>query len=110
MRAFLVAGLLAASTPVCAQTSYGDPAAGLTLALSNCAQCHVVAGRQTGPVPVGVPTFAEIARMPSTTALSLRAYLQTPHPPMPDLALTRREMEDVITYILSLRGQRAELN
>lgn len=108
MRALLFAALLAASTPAYAQTPYGDPAAGLTLALSNCAQCHVVAGRQAGPVPVGIPTFAAIARMPSTTVLSLRAYLQTPHPPMPDLALTRREMEDVISYILTLRGQRAE--
>ena len=110
MRALLVAGLLAASSPAYAQTSYGDPTAGMTLALHSCAQCHIVAGRQAGPVPVGVPTFADIARMPSTTVLSLRAYLQTPHPPMPDLALTRREMEDVIAYILTLRGQRAGLN
>lgn len=103
----LIVPLLMISRQVHAQTTSGDPAAGLQLALRNCAQCHVVAGRQAGPVPVGVPTFADVARMPSTTALSLRAFLQTPHPPMPDLALSRREIEDVSTYILSLRGTRA---
>lgn len=109
MRVFTSIAALLLAAPVYAQTSYGDPAAGLTIALHSCAQCHVVAGRQAGPVPVGVPTFADISRMRSTTALSLRAFLQTPHPPMPDLALTRREMEDVVSYILSLR-ERAALN
>ncbi|HTY69649.1 MAG TPA: cytochrome c [Alphaproteobacteria bacterium] len=103
MRRLLLAAVLVIATPAFAQTSYGDPEAGLKIALRDCAACHVVAGRQAGPAPVGVPPFATIARMPSTTALSLRAYLQTPHPPMPDLALTRAEMEDVVSYILSLR-------
>lgn len=104
MRGFLFIALLLTATPVRAQTAYGDPEAGLRVALRNCATCHVVAGRQAGPVPVGVPTFAAIARMPSTTALSLRAFLQTPHPPMPDLSLSRSEVEDVVSYILSLRN------
>lgn len=103
----LIAPLLMISAPVHAQTASGDPAAGLRLALHNCAQCHVVAGHRAGPVPVSVPTFADVAHMPSTTALSLQAFLQTPHPPMPDLALSRREIEDVSTYILSLRATRA---
>lgn len=109
MHRFLVLGLLVAAAPAHAQV-YGDPGAGLKLALQDCAQCHIVAGRQAGPIPVGVPTFAAVARMPSTTALSLRAFLQTPHPPMPDLTLTRREMDDVISYILSLRDSRPATN
>ncbi len=103
MRSVLLASLLLAAAPAFGQTGNGDPEAGLRLALRNCAQCHVVAGRQAGPVPVGVPTFAAIARMPSTTELSLRAFLQTPHPPMPDFALSRRELDDVVSYILTLR-------
>ncbi len=104
MRELLLVVLLLSATPALAQTSYGDPEAGQKLALRDCAACHVVAGRQAGPVPTGVPPFAAIAHMPSTTALSLRAFLQTPHPPMPDLALSRGEIEDIVSYILSLRG------
>ncbi|HTP82695.1 MAG TPA: c-type cytochrome [Alphaproteobacteria bacterium] len=104
MRTILLIAVFLVATPAFAQTSYGDPQAGLKIALRDCAACHIVAGRQGGPAPVGVPTFAAIAHMPSTTALSLRAFLQTPHPPMPDLALTRTEMEDAVSYILSLRN------
>jgi mono/diheme cytochrome c family protein len=43
--------------------------------------------------------------MKSTTVLSLRAFLQTPHARMPDLHLTRDEIDNIAAYILSLRGQ-----
>jgi hypothetical protein len=41
--------------------------------------------------------------MKSTTPLSLRAFLQTPHERMPDLHLSRDEIDDLTAYILSLR-------
>jgi hypothetical protein len=37
--------------------------------------------------------------------MSLRAFLQTPHWRMPDLHLTRDEIDDIATYILSLREE-----
>jgi hypothetical protein len=51
-----------------------------------------------------VPTFTAIASMPSTTPIALRVYLQTPHARMPDLHLSRDETDNLIAYILSLRG------
>jgi mono/diheme cytochrome c family protein len=41
--------------------------------------------------------------MKSTTFMGLRAFLQTPHDRMPDLHLTRNEIDDVAAYILSLK-------
>ena len=41
--------------------------------------------------------------MASTTSMSLRVFLQTPHPSMPDYRLTREELDDVVAYILTLR-------
>jgi hypothetical protein len=35
--------------------------------------------------------------------MGLRAFLQTPHDRMPDLHLTRNEIDDVAAYILSLK-------
>ena len=99
----LGAWLLAA--PATAQT-VGDAANGAALARSWCANCHVV-GTGTGQTPPAgdaVPTFAAIAAMPSTTALSLRAFLQTPHGRMPDFSLSRTQADDVIAYILSLKS------
>jgi len=42
---------------------------------------------------------------PETTALSLSVFLQTPHHRMPDYALSRNEIADLVAYILSLRGR-----
>lgn len=95
--------LAAAPIPLSAQ-EIGDVAAGNRLAATWCSSCHVVTpSAQTGAA-TGVPTFAAVARMPSTTPISLRAFLQTPHARMPDLHLSRDETDDLIAYILSLRG------
>jgi mono/diheme cytochrome c family protein len=50
-----------------------------------------------------VPTFAAIAAMKSTTAMSLTAFLSTSHTPMPDYSLSRDDIANVSAYILSLR-------
>lgn len=83
----------------------GDAVPGEALARTWCANCHDV-GRTARPATTdAVPGFASIARMPSTTAMSLRVFLLTPHGDMPDYQLGRRELDDVIAYILSLRSQ-----
>ncbi len=104
----LLAASWLATAPVhgaAAQTA-GDTANGAALARTWCANCHVVGtgGGQTPPSGDAVPSFRAIAAMPSTTALSLRVFLQTPHGRMPDFSLSRNETDDVIAYILSLRG------
>jgi len=83
----------------------GDAVQGEALALTWCANCHDV-GRTARPATSdAVPGFASIARLPSTTAMSLRVFLLTPHGDMPDYHLGRRELDDVIAYLLSLRGE-----
>jgi cytochrome c len=82
----------------------GDPEAGARLAREVCATCHVVAEDQMIDPAVG-PWFVDIAQHPATTALSLRAFLQTPHANMPDLILTREETDDIISYILTLKDE-----
>ena len=44
-----------------------------------------------------------MAQMPSTTNLSVHAFLQTPHGKMPDFTMSQAEMDDVTAYILSLQ-------
>ncbi len=82
----------------------GDPAAGQRLAEKWCSgACHVIGPASERGTSSGIPTFAAIARMPSTTPMSLRVFLQTPHAGMPDLHLSRDEIADLAAYILSLR-------
>jgi mono/diheme cytochrome c family protein len=81
----------------------GNITAGRRLSVNDCGACHAI-GTRPASRPGAAPAFAAIANMKSTTALSLRAFLQTPHGRMPDLVLSREESDDIIAYILSLRG------
>jgi mono/diheme cytochrome c family protein len=76
---------------------------GRVVAESWCANCHVVGRQAQGPVGDAAPPFVAIARMSSTTEMSLRAFLQTPHARMPDYRLSTPELDGVVAYILSLR-------
>ena len=102
--------LAALSALLVASQATAQPAAqqermafGRVVAESWCANCHVVGRQAQGPVGDAAPPFAAIARMPSTTEMSLRAFLQTPHGRMPDYRLSTPELDGVVAYILSLR-------
>ncbi|MGE0259957.1 MAG: cytochrome c [Alphaproteobacteria bacterium] len=80
-----------------------DAAAGARMALQWCATCHVV-NSGAGPsatVPQGPPSFRTIAGHMNPD--QLRAFLSHPHGAMPDLALTRGEINDLIDYIETLK-------
>jgi mono/diheme cytochrome c family protein len=75
---------------------------GKQLAQRWCSSCHVVEEHQQGAVPQGPPSFRMVAKSGMTDA-ALRTFLSRPHGAMPDLVLTRGEMDDLISYIRSLR-------
>ena len=79
-----------------------DAARGAELAGLWCAACHVVGPGRSEAVPQGPPTFRQVARS-GLTADQLRAFLSHPHGAMPDLSLTRAEIDDLVDYIATLR-------
>jgi mono/diheme cytochrome c family protein len=86
-----------------ASADLGDAVEGHRLAEVWCTNCHIVDRATSIGTSTGAPPFAAVARMRAVTPLSLRVFLQSPHERMPDLHLSRAEMDDLITYILSLR-------
>jgi mono/diheme cytochrome c family protein len=99
----LTAILASPASPSLAAQHVPTPSAGGKLAETWCSSCHVVGPTQDRGTSTGAPPFAAVANMSSTTAMSLRAFLATPHWRMPDLHLTRDEIDDIAAYILSLR-------
>ncbi len=79
-----------------------DSAAGHRLADAWCKDCHSIeaatAGASSGP-----PDFTVIANRRATTALSLKVFLQTSHPTMPNIMLKPDESDSLVNYILSLK-------
>ena len=89
--------VILAAPPAGAQ---GDPEVGRELARTWCTSCHVVdiegQGADAGPA---LPALLGDGQR---TEDELRGWLAAPHPPMPDFALSRQEIEDIVAYLQSL--------
>jgi cytochrome c len=95
------AALAATLSIASAQDLRGNIASGRDLAGHWCGNCHRLDGGP--PVRSGVSTFPQVARLPSTTALSLRVFLRTTHADMPNIQMSEADTDDLIVYILSLK-------
>ena len=98
--------ILLAPLAASAQTdqSPGDRHAGRAIATGSCSECHLVPG---GPSPTSRrqgPPFVEVANLPTSTAPGLRSLLRAPHAGMPMFRFTDKELDDIVAYLLSLRG------
>jgi len=80
-----------------------DAQQGREIALRWCSSCHVVERVATVAPADGLPTFPAIAAKPGLSGDQLRAAMNPQHSRMPDFALSRRQEEDLIAYIYSLR-------
>lgn len=104
-------GCLAMIIACCAALSanaqdFGDPALGHEFAIRHCSQCHAIGAAKTAdthsPSP-GAPSFASVAKTSGMTGRALAAWLDTSHPTMPNLVLSKDDRDDVIAYIMSLK-------
>ncbi len=111
-RSFIV-GLILASVAMpsarAATDGPGGPGYGRQLTEDICGECHRVSATPTAKRPpmqedLAAPDLTERMRDPSMTELALRSYLQTSHPVMPNIRLNRDETDDIVAYLMSLKG------
>ena len=81
--------------------SAADMKEGERLAKQWCSDCHLIGDQQTAGGDTA-PTFASIAETAAERTDDLRAWLADPHPPMPNLNLSRMEINDLLAYIEGL--------
>ena len=93
--ALFAAICLVGATPA----SAGDAASGRVLAEKWCSGCHLIGGSAAGSDIA--PPFAAIAADPEKSRGRLQAWLATPHTAMPSMPLSRRDIDDLISYIES---------
>ncbi|MBT6119729.1 MAG: cytochrome c [Rhodospirillaceae bacterium] len=99
----LAAAILAPRPAPAADVLPGDVGAGRELADRWCTACHVTEGLSKGTD--AAPTFRFIANRKDRTAGEMEAWLVDPHPVMPDLKLSRTQIDDLIAYIESLKDE-----
>lgn len=80
-----------------------DADQGREIARRWCSACHIVERTATTAPANGLPTFPAIAARADLSADRLRAAINPQHSRMPDLALSKRQQDDLIAYIFSLR-------
>ena len=96
MRVALLAFLLSSSA--FQVSAAGEAVEGRRLAERWCVSCHGATD--------AAPPLEALANRPNRTAYTLRAWLTQPHPPMPDLSLTREEIDDLVAYLAELAKPR----
>lgn len=90
--------LTAAFVLIAAPALAGDPVEGRAIAQRWCSSCH-------GASDAAPPLETAVNRGDRTTA-TLHAWLTDPHPPMPNLALSRAEIDNLVAYLETLRKKR----
>jgi cytochrome c len=93
--------------------------AGQALAQDYCSACHRVSAEQAPPSKVTVdtgsgseeyeaPSFRQVAAKPGRDADYLRTLIQAPHYPMREQLFIPEELEQIVTYILSLKADEGD--
>ncbi len=100
MSRFCVVILAAALSAGCAWA--GDAARGGALAGEHCARCHDIGA--DGPPKRHPPSFAAIAGFRPEEQIEARIWTPNVHSAMPSWSyvLTREDVDDLVTYIVSL--------
>ena len=98
----VLAAILAAQFPALSQPIVGDAMTGREIATTRCSSCHLILP-MTLADKADPPSFQSLADLPSTTGISLNAFLHSNHKNMPDFIISSAESNDLIAYILSLR-------
>lgn len=92
-------GLVSAGSAAAA----GNAAEGRVLAQTWCTHCHTIS--REGPAKDSAPSFPSIAQNGKPDQREARAFLNAPHPPMPDFHLSRAQIDDIVAYLNSLAEQ-----
>ena len=98
-----IAVVIAGTAATVAAAQAQDIQQGRQLALDVCAACHAVLARQTQSPIAKAPSFEAVAATPGMTEAALTVWLTAQdHPTMPNIVLSRTDVQDVSAYILSL--------
>ena len=102
-RRYICHGLIVAATLVTKPVFGANQDNGERLAHRWCAACHVVSATQRQVTTDQAPPFASIAKTPDFDAGKIALFLLDPHPKMPDMGLSRTDLQDLAAYIATLK-------
>lgn len=100
--AALIALTILASSAV-AHAASGNAEAGRQLVTRSCSSCHAIEAAKTATD--GAPPFTLIAKTNRERPAWIRGWLMSPHPPMPNISLSRQQIDDIVAYLGAIPTQ-----
>ena len=78
----------------------GNAEAGRQLVMRSCSSCHATEAAKTATD--NAPPFAAVAKTNKERPAWIRGWLMAPHPPMPNISLSRQQIDDIVAYLGTL--------
>jgi mono/diheme cytochrome c family protein len=78
----------------------GNAEAGRQLVTRSCSSCHATESSATATD--NAPPFSAVAKTNKERPAWIRGWLMSPHPPMPNISLSRQQIDDIVAYLSSL--------
>jgi mono/diheme cytochrome c family protein len=103
LSSILVGLVLAILTSEASAQDARDVKRGLSLAQTLCAECHAIKKGEFRSRNGQAPTFETLASAPGISPMTIRAALQTSHREMPNMNLKFEEIDDLLTYLATLK-------
>ena len=97
-----------AAGPLAAE-ELGNAQRGLAYAQANCVGCHAILRDDPNSPNPDSPAFKAVADTPGITRTALSVFFRSPHPTMPNLIIAPEDADDLIAYIMSLKGDAASV-
>jgi tetratricopeptide (TPR) repeat protein len=92
--------------PAAEDLGIGDAKKGLAYARKVCALCHAVERNDAASPDRQAPAFKALADTPGMSPTALLVSFRTPHKTMPDLIIAPEDMDDLVAYIVGLKGKK----
>ena len=78
----------------------GNAEAGRQFVMRSCSSCHATEAAKTATD--NAPPFSVVAMTNKDNPAWIRGWLMAPHPPMPNISLSRQQIDDIVAYLSTL--------
>ena len=78
----------------------GNAEAGRQFVMRSCSSCHATEAAKTATD--NAPPFSAVAKTNKDNPAWIRGWLMAPHPPMPNISLSRQQIDDIVAYLSTL--------
>lgn len=98
--AFVVGTVISLGCAPIAFAAAGNAEAGRQFVMRSCSSCHATEAAKTATD--NAPPFSVVAKTNKDNPAWIRGWLMAPHPPMPNISLSRQQIDDIVAYLSTL--------